>query len=232
MTRAALAAAALVAALVAGPATARALDPDSVRGGALLHYDVTYVNQRALDGERPPGAGHALTLAGFRLRGFLGHRLPIGYLVGLDLHAGSTSPRGFAYQADLYLAGAGLRLGRVAMLGLGTGVGASGAVGTLDDAVALPLDAFVEVALGDHLRVLGRAHAAWLGAAPARDRGARSAPWTDELDASLALRVGDRYQDFGFPTGNGYFLGVAYREAQGARFLGVTLGYSVDLGTR
>jgi hypothetical protein len=35
-----------------------------------------------------------------------------------------------------------------------------------------------------------------------------------------------------FPTGNGYFVGVAYREAEGARFIGATIGYSVDLGTR
>lgn len=223
-------------AALATPAQARP-DLDSLRGGALLHLDVSYVHREdALPTEPdvpppPLGADRGLALAGVRLRGFLSKGFPIGYLIGLDLQGGSTVRGGFAYRADLYLLGAGARLGRIGVVGIGTGVGASGAVGTLDDGVELPVDAFFELGLGSRLRVVAHARAAWLGGAPRRERGSRTVPWTDEVDGMVGLRVGRRYRDFDFPSGNGYFLGVAYREAEGARYVGATLGYSVDLGT-
>ena len=50
--------------------------------------------------------------------------------------------------------------------------------------------------------------------------------------ALIALRIGHHYDSHGFPTGNGYFAGIAYRELLGARFLGLTIGYSLDVATR
>src|SRR5689334_3597104 len=115
-----------LALLVFAPGIAAA-SPDDWKGGAWLHYEASYVHARDTD------AG--LGMAGLRLRGFASRNAPVGYLVGIDLHAGSTNPGGFAYQTDLYLAGMGVRLGKLGIAGLGAGVGASGAVGTLDDGV-------------------------------------------------------------------------------------------------
>jgi hypothetical protein len=47
----------------------------------------------------------------------------------------------------------------------------------------------------------------------------------------LALRIGHHYEDYGYPSGNGYFVGVAYRELLDSRWVGATIGYSIDLGT-
>lgn len=226
---------AIVIAVVTAATTAAADPLDRFRGGAILQYDVTYVHRedrlRDTTAAPPPGADAGLALAGFRLRGFVSRGSAIGYLIGVDAHAGATVRAAFAYDVQLVLLGAGARLGRSGQIGLGTGVAFSGAVRTLDDAVGLPADAFLELPLGARLRLLARGRATWLGAADARHRGSPTLSFADELDASIALRLGHRYRDFNFPSGNGYFLGVAYREAEGARYLGATLGYSVDLGT-
>lgn len=214
----------VIAALAAAAPATAAADPEDWKGGAWLHYEASYVHHR----DRAAGVG----MAGLRLKGFASRKLPVGYLAGLDLHAGSTNPGGFAYQVNLYLLGIGARLGSLGTAGIGTGVGASGAVGTVDDGVEVPVEAFLELGLGSRLRVLARGRAVWLGAAPGRLDGSPTFSFTDEVDATLAVRLGRRYRDFGFPSGNGYFAGVAYREWQGARFVGAVIGYSVDVGTR
>lgn len=224
--------AAVIAAVVAAAGAAHA-DPDDWKGGAWLHYEATYVHRRARAGDpAPPAAGDGIGMAGLRLRGFASKKLAVGYLAGLDLHAGSTNPGGFAYQADLYLLGMGARLGRAGVVGIGSGVGASGAVGTLDDGVELPIEAFLELDLGSRLRVLARGRAVWLAAAPARTDGSPTFGFADEVDATLGVRLGRKYRQFGFPSGNGYFIGAAYREQEGAQFVGAVLGYSVDVGSR
>lgn len=216
--------------LVASPRMASA-GPDDWTGGAWLHYEASYVHRRD-DAAMAPAAGDGIAMAGLRLRGFASKKLPVGYLVGIDLHAGSTNPGGFAYQTDLYLAGMGVRLGTLGVMGLAAGVGASGAVGTLDDGVEIPVESFLEMDLGSHVRVLARARAVWLQAASGRTDGSPTFGWTDEVDATFGVRLGRRYREFGFPSGNGYFLGVSYRESEGARFVGGVIGYSVDVGSR
>jgi hypothetical protein len=67
--------------------------------------------------------------------------------------------------------------------------------------------------------------------APARHDGAASIAFADELEAMLGVRIGHHYEDYGFPSGNGYFVAAAYRELLGARYLGLTVGYSIDLAT-
>lgn len=214
---------ALVIAGLCAPAIAHA-GPDDWKGGAWLHYEASYVHHRESD--------RGIGMAGLRLRGFASRTSPVGFLVGIDLHAGSTNPGGFAYQTDLYLAGMGVRLGKLGIAGFGAGVGASGAVGTLDDGVELPVESFLELQLGSHVRVLARARAVWLGAAPGRADGSPTFGWTDEVDATFGIRIGRRYHEFGFPSGNGYFVGAAYRESGDIRFVGAVLGYSVDVGSR
>ncbi len=209
---------------------AAAAGPDDWKGGALLHYEASYVHRT--DDAIAPAAGSGLAMVGLRLKGFVSRKLPVGYLVGIDLHAGSTLPGGFAYQTALYLAGMGVRLGKLGVAGVGTGIGASGAVGTLDDGVELPVEAFLELGLGSRVRLLARGRAVWLGAARGRADGAPNFGWTDEVDGTLGVRLGRRYREYGFPSGNGYFVGVSYREAEGEQFVGGVLGYSVDVGSR
>jgi hypothetical protein len=77
--------------------------------------------------------------------------------------------------------------------------------------------------------VLARVRWAYVAGAASRQSAAPSIAFADELDATLGLRLGRRYRDHGFPTGNGYFVGASYRELADARFLGLTIGYSIDL---
>jgi hypothetical protein len=168
-------------------------------------------------------------LAGARLHGFLSGNASVAYHVGIDLAAGGTiRDGGFAYDVALFPAGVVVRAGRTSIVGVGVGVGFIGAIGTIDDAVTLPVEAVAELG-GGRVRLLARARAAYVAGADTRQHGAPSIAFADELDAMLGLRVGRHYKDYGFPTGNGYFLGASYRELGGARFVGVTIGYSIDM---
>ncbi len=207
---------------------------DRAQGGAWLHYELTgltVVDEDARGEGAPPPGARELVLTGARLHGFLSTSASVAYHVGIDLAAGSTiRGGGLAYDVALFPLGVVVRFGETSIVGLGAGVGAIGAVGTIDDAVTLPLEAVAEIGSG-RVRLLARARAAYVAGADARQRGAPSIAFADELDATLGLRVGRAYRDHGFPTGNGYFIGAAYRELAGARFLGLTLGYSIDLAT-
>ena len=199
---------------------------DKAKGGAFMHYELTGVTRTDRLDDQP----RDLVLAGARLHGFVGGGDTIGLHAGIDLAAGSTlRGSGFAYDVALLPIGIAVRFGRSGFLALGTGVGAMGAIGTIDDAVTLPLEATLEAGKG--IRVLARARASYVAGADARHDGARDLPFADELDAMLALRIGHHYEDYGYPSGNGYFVGVAYRELLDSRGRGATIGYSIDLGT-
>lgn len=217
----------VVLALAATAATAAA-QPAIPSGAAWLHYTAGYVHRA--DDQQPARAGTGVAMAGVELDGMLGRR--VAYLVGLDLAAGATAPAGFAYQVDLRPVGVAVRLGETGALGVSAGVGASGAIGTLDDGAEFPVVAALELPLGARLRLVGRARAVWLAGAPRRTGGAPDAPWADELDGWLGLRLGHRYHAFDVPSGNGAALAVAVREREGARMIGVVLAYSVDLASR
>ncbi|HEY5920771.1 MAG TPA: hypothetical protein VIV11_03835, partial [Kofleriaceae bacterium] len=189
------------------------------------HYELQGMHDYQHD-EMDAPAARDIVLAGARLHGFIGGRR-FGYHAGLDLAAGGTiNNGGFAYDVTLWPAGVALRFAETSFITLGVGVGASGATGTMDDAATFPVEARFE--LGRGIRVLGRARAVFLAAADSRQDGARFA---DELEAMLAVRVGRAYTDWGFPTGNGYFVGATYREAEGAKFAGLVIGYSIDMGS-
>jgi hypothetical protein len=217
----------IVALVIVALACGRARAQPNIAGGAQLHYELQGQRAYARDamaGEMTPPRD--LVLAGARLHGFVGNRW-LGYHAGLDLAAGGTiGAGGFAYDVAVFPAGLALRFADTSFVTVGVGVGASGATGTLDDAATLPVEARFEVGRG--FRVLGRARATFVAGADGRQDGARIA---DELEAMLALRLGRAYNDWGFPTGNGYFAGVTYREAMGARFAGAVIGYSIDMGS-
>lgn len=209
--------------MLAGVAHAGWRDFQDAQGGADLHYELSgFHTNDEMTGPRD------LVLAGARLHGFIGSAR-LGYHIGLDLAAGGTiNGGGFAYDFSIFPVGLALRLFDTSFVTLGAGIGASGATRTLDDATQMPLEARFE--LGRGIRVLGRARATYLFATDhARQGGARFA---DELEAMLAVRLGNAYNDYGFPTGNGYFVGATYKEALGAQFFGAVIGYSIDMATR
>lgn len=192
---------------------------DDARGTAWLHYELSALRARE------DGAPRDLVLAGVRLHGILG-TAHVGYHAGLDLAAGSAiGPAGLAYDVALFPVGVGVRFGRTGVLALGAGVGALGATAALDDAATFPVEATFE--LGGRVRLLARARTAILAGSRAG-----GAPLGDQVDAMLALRIGHAWHDFGFPSSGGYFAGVAYRELAGARFVGLTIGYAVDVASR
>ena len=208
----------VIVCLLASPARAGWRELAERWGGvAWLHLEATVLER--IDAA-PPGFSE-LALAGARLHGLATPNSWIAYHVGIDIAAGSTlRGAGFAYDVALFPVGAAVRFGETSFVALGAGVGAIGAVGTLDDAATFPLELTVEA--GGSVRVLARARASLLAGAARRDH---------ELEGSLALRIGHRYHDFDFPSGNGYVIGVAYRDLEGARFVGATIGYSIDLAT-
>ena len=201
---------------------------DKLQGGTWLHYELTALHAVR---EEAPVKLRDLTLAGVRLHGFIStHR--VGYLIGLDLAAGATTrTAGFAYDVALLPVGAAVKLGDSQFIGIGAGVGAMGAVGTLDDAVTFPVEAFAELGLGKRLRVLARARASWLAGAPGRRSGSPTFGFADEVEGTLGLRIGHHYHEYNVPSGNGYFAGVSYRELLGAKFVGLVIGYSIDMAT-
>ena len=205
---------------------------NDVQGGGYLHEELTLLTHV----EDTPGNGartiDQLGLAGFRLHGFAGFGANVGYHLGLDLAAGATIGRhgGFAYDVGLLPFGIAVRFGASSFLTLGTGIVASGATGAIDDAVALPFDVDLELD-ASRVRLIGWARAAWIAGSPQRHDGAPSVPFADELDAMVGVRIGHHYTDYGFPTGNGAYIGIAYKELTGTTFVGVTFGYSIDMAT-
>jgi hypothetical protein len=197
--------------------------------GAQIQYELSSMHDVGHDAMSAPRPND-LVLGGFRVHGFVGGKR-WGYHIGAAMTSGSTiRDAGFAYDVSLFPIGVALRFFETSFLTLGAGVGASGAVGTLDDAVTFPLEARFEVGRG--VRVLGRARVTYLDGAAGREHGGMSLGIGDEVEAMLAVRLGKAYDEHSFPSGNGYFIGATVRESLGARFAGVVIGYSVDMGSR
>lgn len=200
-------------------------DARKAQGGAYMHYELTSATKvDAYDSPRD------LVLAGAKLHGFVSLNKSIAFHGGIDLALGSTlRGAGLAYDVAGFPLGVAVRFGRTSFLALGAGIGGMGGMGTLDDAVTFPVEATLEV--GNSWRLLARVRTSWVEAAPGRHDGAPSVPWADELDGMVGLRFGHHYEDYGFPSGNGYFVGVTYRELLGDHWVGGAIGYSIDLGT-
>jgi hypothetical protein len=221
--------AAMLLMLLAGTAHAQWSNmQDRVQGGAYGHYELT--GWTAVDDDRQrmtvPNA-ESLVLAGLRLGGFLGGNASVNYHIALDAFAGSTiHGNGFAYDVALYPVGTAVRFGKTGVFGIVGGIGASGAVGTIDDAGVVPIQAIFEA--GSGWRLLARARIGYVFGSDARQSAAPSVPFADEFEAMLGIRRGTHYAKHGFPSGNGYFLAASYREQAGTRYLGATIGYSLD----
>jgi hypothetical protein len=194
---------------------------DRPNGEAWLHYELTGLDRIDRDNRVQREA-----LAGFRLGGIIGND-HIAYHAELDLLAGAVVQRnGFAYDVALYPLGIATRLGETGVIALGTGVAFVGAERWIDDGVGVPLQLTLEAGRG--WRVLARARVAWL--AGTHDDAAPSLG--EELEGMLGVRLGSAYNADGFPVGEGYFVAAAYKEFLGARYIGLTIGYAIDAGTK
>jgi hypothetical protein len=220
----------VVVAILACAADANAQSWRKAQGGAILHYELSGWSAVEKDAMREPKSTE-LVLAGARLHGFVARNRRVAYHIGLDLFAGSTiRDAGFAYDVALFPAGVMLRMGKTAIAGVSVGIGANGAIGTLDDAVVFPVDAVLE--FGNRVRVLSRARVSFLGATSGlRQSRAPSLPIGDEFEAMVGVRVGKHEVKYRAAYGFGYFVGVSYREQADAHFLGATIGFSIDMAS-
>ncbi|MFT3699623.1 MAG: hypothetical protein QM831_41125 [Kofleriaceae bacterium] len=201
-------------------------------GAAYLHEELTLLDHTSDAGDN--SEIRQIGLAGFRLHGFIRCEcMPIAYHAGLDLALGAVLGRhgGFAYEVGFLPIGVGFFLGRSSWLTIGTGIVGSGATGSLDDAAQWPVDVDLELELTKRIRVIAWGRMAWDTAAPSRVGGSPTIPFADEVSGMIGIRIGHHYEDYGFPTGNGPYLGFSYREMLGTKFIGITLGYSIDMAS-
>jgi hypothetical protein len=218
------AAAALALVLVATGCSAlrRLVD---VRAGGAAAYDVGY--RRAV-AESPPAEG--VITASAKARAFASPAR-VGYAFGADLAAGFSHPRGFAWRAAVYPLGFGTRLGRRGLAGVVAGGGGSGITGRVPASLELPVEAFTTIRLGGRSAVSLWVQPAWLPFSDTRANGAPDVGVVDELRAGLTFRAGGARRRYGTVSGSGPHLGVLFTEDSGARYIGVTVGWDLDVVT-
>jgi len=171
----------------------------------------------------PDPAITQLGLVGFRV-GLMASESTVSAHIAIDAAIGAQigSHGGFAYDAAVLPLGLGLSLGQDSFLALGTGIAAMGATGSLDDAILVPIQLELEYGVTYHLML--RARDSFVFGADDRKNGAPSLPIGDELEGMLGVRIG-KSDISSLPMG--YFLGVAYKEMQGTRYIGLALGYAL-----
>ncbi len=147
----------------------------------------------------------------------------VRYFAALDLAAGAAfASEGLAYDVQLLPVGVGFELSRpehTAFIGVATGIGASGAPGALPSAGMIPVQVTTMLRLTKGLNLMSRTRVSWLINRTSRDNGSPTASFADELDALLALQ---RSGEWNYLEGS--YVGIAYRELEGARFVGVVFG--------
>ncbi len=164
---------------------------------------------------------------GVSARGLLGSRL--AYCAGFDANAGGGDAA-FSYEANLYLLGGGVRLGKAAQLAVCAGIGLSGAAGALPFSWQVPVEASLSFDIGRRVRPSVWARGVWLLGSSLRRDGSSSLDQVDELSASVGLRVGKQRRWGRVHTGNGYYVGLTYTEQAAAKFVGVTIGHGINAG--
>jgi hypothetical protein len=172
----------------------------------------------------PEPAIKQLGLVGIRF-GVMAGDPRVGAYLALDAAVGGQVGRhgGFAYDVAVLPAGLGVHLGDDAFVAVSSGLAAMGATGSLDDAILIPLQLQLEYGVTYHLTL--RVRDSFVFGADSRADGAPSLPLGDELDGMLGVRIA-RSND----SPEGYFLGVAYKEMLGTRYVGLALGCAI--GTR
>jgi len=215
------AAAAVVVAALASAGTARA-QFRGWGGAGSLSYDARYT--RYTDGEGDGAGIPDLTEAvdlGTTLRALAG-KSPFGFAVGFDTHLGGGLSGGFAYDVALSPFGVGVRAGKYAQLGVIAGVGVGGITDRVPFGVQFPVEVFADFWLSKYFRVHAWGTRRFITVADVRPH---------ELSAGAALRFNRGYEQWGFASGNGYYVGVTYDERMDTEAIGVAIGYSIHFST-
>jgi hypothetical protein len=151
---------------------------------------------------------------------------------GVDTELGFEVPGGFVYGFHVLPVGLGLRpFGGRNLLGVMAGAGLGGAIDRVPFAWELPVEAFLELDLGRHVRVHLGARATWTPGTASREDGAASAEFTDQLDLRGGLSFGTRADDHYARWGDFDYFGVVYREQQGETFVGLVVALSIAAGS-
>ena len=195
---------------------ARTAHADSWHWEADLDLSARYATDRDLEVHQTTGRADLRGLAGVH---------HVGLAASLDVELGFEVPAGFVYGFHLLPFGLGVRLWDRAALGVVTGGGVGGTIDRLPFAWELPVQAFLEVDLGAHVRLLAGARATWTAG---RAEGALDAGWTDEAELGAGLAFGTRHGEYGTLWSDGTYVGVALREQAGERFLGVVLAANLN----
>jgi hypothetical protein len=167
-----------------------------------------------------------VVLAGAGTRGAIGWP-GFGFRAGLDARFGAGLEGGFAYDAGLLPLGIAAPLSSPIRLGLITGIATSGVTNRIPFTLAFPAELAVEADLGWSLLVAAWVRPSWV-LTDAREHGSELVPWAEELEAGALVRIGKGGEQHRIRWGNGYFLGVSYREQLGTSALGVLFGHSLD----
>ncbi len=184
----------------------------------------TYATGASIADEGVIGDAKGIASLGMRFRNVVGRRL--GYAAGTDFDVGTTGGGGFAYNFNMYglgLGGGGARY----MLGVTAGGGLSGITGgRAGFAWQVPVEAFAAVDVTRRLRVGAWARSQWIFREDARQSGAPSAPFGDELHAGLSVDVlwANPYQT----ARPGVSLMLTYSEMMGTEIYGVGIGATVN----
>lgn len=147
----------------------------------------------------------------------------VRYFAALDLAVGAAfAEEGLAYDVQLLPIGIGFELSRpehTVFFGFATGIGASGAPGALPSAGTLPFQMTTMLRLTKGLNLLSRTRVSKLINETSRDNGSKTLSFADELDSLIALQRSDEMNYL-----EGRYIGIAYRELEGARFIGIVFG--------
>jgi hypothetical protein len=177
-----------------------------------------------VDPKRAAGL-EGIGLAGVSVRFVYGHY--VGYVAGLDLEMGASTPAGLAGGAHLYPIGVGAMVsptGFVAVLG---GIGASGVTGLLPSGLEVPLEERLELDLGPRARVSLFARQTFTALEPLRELGLFG---SGEAAFGIRARLGDARGIYDGAYGSGYFFGFEHRELAGTSMIGALFGTEIDAG--
>ncbi|MFT3699619.1 MAG: hypothetical protein QM831_41105 [Kofleriaceae bacterium] len=166
---------------------------------------------------------HDLVLAGGRAGVVLGAG-DVAYHVAGDAAIGASTGNtadgtedrnGFAYALSLLPLGFAWRIDKQSTLTLGTGIGASGATGGLDDVVTVPVELTYEGGSDFHLMTRLRVAYAFEAVTRAPSLGNHV---VGELFAGLAMAMDEK-------SDGAFYFGVLYEEMYDARYAGAAIGY-------
>ena len=180
-----------------------------------------------LDGDAIPSDLRDTAVAGLGLRGFGGERF--GLFLGIDARFGGGVQGGFAYNATLAPIGFGMHLDNTFTLGANIGAGVSGVTEHIEFAVHFPVEVRGELRIANRVHVVSWGKTQWITASKTRQNGAEHAPFGDELEVGLALRVGRGGKRLFGAWGNGIVVGATYSETLGRTAIGVVLAYGISM---